>query len=161
MPRSAAFRAFAALALTIPASALVASPAFAAEKGSTSPINVENGLALHGYDAVAYFADGTPTKGNPAIVASYQGVRYQFATEAHRKAFEAAPASYAPQFGGYCALGTAYGEKVDTDPTTGKVVNGKLYLNYNHKTAERWNTDKPGFISKAEANWASVKDKPL
>ncbi|MES3151709.1 YHS domain-containing (seleno)protein [Sphingomonas faeni] len=116
-------------------------------------------LALHGYDAVAYFADGVPTRGDARFAATYDGARYQFSTDAHRQAFTADPARYAPQFGGFCALGTAYGEKVDTDPETGKVVDGKLYLNNSKKVAERWETDRSDYIAKADFAWLTIKDK--
>jgi YHS domain-containing protein len=136
--------------------------ALAGIPGSTSPINLdEHGLALGGYDPVAYFEGGKPTKGTPTISASYEGARYLFATPAHRQAFLRDPKKYVPEFGGYCVVGAAYGEKVDVDPETGKVVNGKLYLNNSQKALEIFDKDQPGTITKAQANWPSVKDKPL
>ena len=130
--------------------------------GSTSPINLDaNGVALGGYDPVAYFEGGTPTKGKPAIYASYAGARYLFATAAHLQTFLRDPKRYIPEFGGYCVVGTAFGEKVDVDPNTGKVVNGKLYLNNNRKALEIFNKDQEGTITKAQTNWPSVKDKAL
>ncbi|MFA5968705.1 MAG: YHS domain-containing (seleno)protein [Sphingomonas sp.] len=159
MPRLPLLIAIAALS---PVAAIVAAPSVALAADHNVAVNADaDNTALHGYDAVAYFADGTPTKGSAEYAVTYQGVRYLFSTDAHRKSFEANPANYVPQFGGFCALGTAYGEKVDTDPETGKVVNGKLYLNYSKKVAERWNTDRPGYIAKAETNWATIKDKAL
>ena len=130
--------------------------------GSTSEINLDaNGVALGGYDPVAYFDGGKPTKGNPTIYASYGGARYLFATVAHRVTFLENPKKYLPQFGGYCVVGTAYGQKVDIDPQTGKVVNGKLYLNNNQTALAIFNKDRGGTIKKAQTNWPSVKDKPL
>jgi len=150
----------AALTIGLPANALIPAAAYATVPGSTSAVNVdESGLALRGFDPVAYFDTGTPTKGLTSIDATIDGARYLFATEEHRAAFLADPAKYAPQFGGFCAIGTSYGEKVDADPQTGRVVNGKLYVNYNEKAQALFNKDVPGTIARAEQNWPTVKDK--
>jgi|HubBroStandDraft_1064217.scaffolds.fasta_scaffold00438_30 hypothetical protein len=130
--------------------------------GSTSALNVdEHGVALRGYDPVAYFSSGKPTPGIETISASYGGARYLFATKAHKKRFVKNPQKYIPQFGGFCSVGTANGQKVDTDPMTGEVVNGKLYLNYNAKVSELFKQDTPGIIGRAERNWPAVKDQTL
>jgi YHS domain-containing protein len=137
-------------------------PAIAGVPGSTSPINLDaHGIALGGYDPVAYFEGGKPAKGEAKIFASYGGARYLFATVAHRKAFLQNPQKYLPEFGGYCVVGAAYGEKVDVDPETGKVVSGKLYLNNSQKALEIFDKDRPGTIAKAQANWPSVRNKAL
>jgi YHS domain-containing protein len=137
-------------------------PAIAGVPGSTSPINLDaHGIALGGYDPVAYFDGGKAAKGDAKIFASYAGARYLFATAAHRKAFLQDPKKYVPEFGGYCVVGAAYGEKVDVDPETGKVVSGKLYLNNSRKALEIFEKDQSGTITKAQANWPSVKDKAL
>lgn len=141
---------------------LAVTPAFAGVPGSTSSVNLDaHGLALGGYDPVAYFDTGKPTHGMQTITASYEGARYQFATEAHRKAFVSDPKKYLPEFGGFCAVGTSFGEKVDIDPETGKVVKGKLYLNSNPKAQAIFDKDTSGTITRAEHNWTAVKDKPL
>jgi YHS domain-containing protein len=138
------------------------SVAWAGIPGSTSQINVdEHGVALGGYDPVAYFDGGAPTRGVAAISASYGGARYLFATAAHRQAFLQNPGKYIPEFGGFCVVGAAYGEKVDVDPLTGKVVNGRLYLNNNQRALAIFDKDRPGTIHKAQGNWPTVKDKPL
>jgi YHS domain-containing protein len=151
----------AALLSAAPLTALVISaPAQAGVRGSTSEINTdEQGLALRGYDPVAYFDSGKPTHGLQSLSASFGGARYLFASAAHRKAFLADPKKYVPEFGGFCALGTAFGEKVDTDPETGQVVGGKLYLNNGPKALELFNQDRTGTIEKAEGNWPVVKGK--
>lgn len=144
------------------ATALAATSAFAGVPGSTSSINVDaQGVALGGYDPVAYFDSGKPTHGVDTISASYQGARYLFVSEAHRKTFLADPGKYLPEFGGFCAVGTSFGEKVDIDPETGKVVKGKLYVNSNQKAQAVFDKDTSGTISRAEHNWPMVKDKPL
>jgi hypothetical protein len=141
---------------------LVFSMVHAGVPGSTSALNVdEHGVALRGYDPVAYFLSGKPTRGVETISASYGGARYLFATEADKKRFVKNPQKYIPQFGGFCSVGTANGQKVDTDPMTGEVVNGKLYLNYNAKVSELFKKDTPGTIDRAERNWPAVKDQAL
>ena len=137
-------------------------PALAGIPGSTSQINLDaHGIALRGYDPVAYFDTGKPTRGNEKLSATYGGARYLFATAAHRRSFLKDPRAYLPEFGGFCVVGTAFGEKVDTDPVTGKVVNGHLYLNNNARALEIFDKDRTGTITKAETNWPTVKDKPL
>ena len=137
-------------------------PLFAGVLGSKSPINLDaTGLALRGYDPVAYFETGKPTHGMAAIKASYGGARYLFATKAHRRSFLNNPNKYLPQFGGFCAVGTSFGEKVDVDPETGKIVNGKLYLNNGPKAQEIFDGDPVNTISRAEHNWLIVRDKAL
>ena len=149
------------LLASIAAPGLIATPAaHAGVKGSTSQVNVDDhGVALGGYDPVAYFDSGKPTRGLGKLSASYGGARYHFASAAHRKAFLANPRKYIPEFGGFCATGTAFGEKVDVDPETGKVVNGKLYLNNGPKALQIFNQDTRGIIGKAQTNWPVVKDK--
>jgi len=139
-----------------------AAPAFAGIKGSTAQINLdEHGVALGGYDPIAYFESGKPTPGVQGLSATYGGARYLFATAAHRRRFIANPRKYVPEFGGFCATGTAFGEKVDVDPNTGKVVGGKLYLNNGPHALEIFNKDPAGIIGKAQGNWPTVKDKAL
>lgn len=147
---------------TAQAGLIVTMPAQAGIPGSRSQINLDtHGAALAGYDPVAYFDGGKPTRGIPTISASYGGARYLFATEAHRRTFVKDPKKYVPQFGGFCAVGTAFGEKVDVDPETGKVVNGKLYLNNSQRALDIFNKDPSGTITKADGNWPTVKDKAL
>ena len=89
--------------------------------------------------------------------ATHEGATYRFASAAHRDAFAADPAKYAPQYGGYCAFGTAMGRKFDGDPNAWKVVDGKLYLNLNKKIQERWLGDVPGFVRGADNNWPIIR----
>ena len=153
-------RAAVILFLAAPAALIASAPALAIVPGSSAAVNVDKaGLALRGYDPVAYFDSGKPTAGKAAISASFDGSRYLFASEDHRATFLADPAKYVPQFGGFCALGTSYGEKVDGDPNTGRVVADKLYVNNSPRAAELFNEDVSGTIERAEQNWPTVKDK--
>ncbi|HVY79707.1 MAG TPA: YHS domain-containing (seleno)protein [Steroidobacteraceae bacterium] len=150
------------LSVAAVAAATAGAPASAGVPGSTSSVNVDaQGVALGGYDPVAYFDGGTPTRGMDTISASYGGARYLFASAAHRKAFLRDPKKYVPEFGGFCAVGTSFGEKVDIDPQTGKVVKGKLYLNSSAKAQAIFDKDTSGTITRAEQKWPAVKDKPL
>ena len=119
------------------------------------------GVALRGYDPVAYFDVGQPTPGLPALSHDYKGSTFRFASEANRKKFVADPEKYAPQFGGFCALGTANGYKVKTEPDAFKVVDGKLYLNYNRKVLDLWTQDQAGYIARANKNWPEVSKMPM
>lgn len=116
-----------------------------------------NGLALDGYDPVAYFTDMKPVQGSLDFHANYQGSTFQFVSAAHRDVFAADPASYAPQYGGYCAYGMAKGYKAKIDPAAFTVLGDKLYLNYSEAVRSQWLTDVPGYIRKADANWPEVQ----
>ena len=120
-----------------------------------------DGVALRGYDPVAYFEVGKPTQGMPALSHDYKGSTFHFATEANLKKFVADPEKYAPQYGGFCALGTANGYKVKTEPDAFKVVDGKLYFNYNRKVLDMWTQDQAGYISRANQNWPEVSKMPM
>jgi YHS domain-containing protein len=118
-----------------------------------------NDVALHGYDPVAYFKPGTPTRGKADITSVYEGVIYRFTSVANRDAFRQDPGRYVPQFGGFCAMGTAMGLKLDVDPQAWRVVDGKLYLNLNKDVQKKWLSDVPGNLSQANAKWPEIKDK--
>jgi YHS domain-containing protein len=150
------------VALSIALAGAVSLPetAHAYDTASTSAINTDAGaVILHGYDPVAYFTAGAPTKGNARFTASHGGATYHFASEANLKAFRAKPEMYVPQFGGFCAMGAVFGKKLDIDPTQFKVVDGKLYLNVNADVFKKWSEDVPGNIAKANTNWPAIKDK--
>ncbi len=123
-----------------------------------------NDLAIKGYDTVAYFTKGAPTKGSAQYAATYKNAVYHFSSAKNRDLFRASPAKYAPQFGGYCAYGVTKGRKFDTDPTAWRVVDNKLYLNLNHDVQKVWVKDVPGNITLALDTWQTIKaftDKTL
>jgi YHS domain-containing protein len=119
-----------------------------------------DGVALRGYDPVAYFASGKPQKGQAQHSHQYKGSTFNFVNEANRRAFMEAPDKYAPQFGGYCAYGTAQGYKVSTQPDAFAIVKDRLYLNYDKKVQGIWRQDVPGNIERAEKNWPEVSKSP-
>ena len=119
-----------------------------------------DGVALRGYDPVAYFASAEPQQGQAQYSYEYKGSKFYFASDANRRAFMAMPEKYAPQFGGYCAFGTAQGYKVSTQPDAFAIVKHKLYLNYDKKVQKIWQQDVPGNIQQAEKNWPEVSKSP-
>ncbi|MEM5582215.1 MULTISPECIES: YHS domain-containing (seleno)protein [unclassified Roseibium] len=116
------------------------------------------GLALRGVDPVSYFTNGAPQEGSIAITEVHNGATYRFVSEENRDLFKQNPAGYLPQYGGFCAFGTAMGVKVDGDPDLWKIVDNKLYLNLAPSIQERWVKDIPGFIVKADDNWAGLEN---
>ena len=133
------------------AAAIVASGAvFAGE------INEVNGVAIKGYDPVAYFTDGKPVQGKAEYNSHYKDGIFRFASAEHKKLFDSNPDKYAPQYGGFCAYGTATGHKADVDPAAFSVVDDKLYLNYNKSVQGKWKQDVPGYIVQANQQWPSV-----
>ena len=116
-------------------------------------------LAIHGYDAVAYFTDGRAVVGQAQYSATHNEAAYRFSSEANKKKFEKNPDRYVPQYGGFCAFGVSVGAKFDGAPRLFKVVDGKLYFNLNREIQKKWLEDVPGNIVKADANWAKIRDK--
>jgi YHS domain-containing protein len=133
---------------------LVSSLSFAAN----IEVNTNNNdLAINGYDTVSYFIKGAPTQGSDKFTAAYNGAIYHFASADNRDLFKATPAKYAPQYGGFCAMGVAMNQKFDTDPTAWHIKGDKLYLNLNKDVQKKWLTDVPGFLETAQVNWTDIK----
>ncbi|KRD07587.1 YHS domain protein [Flavobacterium sp. Root901] len=122
--------------------------------------NLENKTAIQGYDPVGYFNQGKAVKGKKEISVSYQGVVYLFSSAENKNAFLKNPLKYEPQYGGWCAyaMGSA-GEKVEINPETFKITDGKLYLFYNayfNNTLKSWNKDENNLKSQADTNWKKI-----
>lgn len=120
--------------------------------------NLESsGLAIQGYDPVAYFTLNKALEGKKDFSTSYNGVIYRFASKQNKDEFARNPARYEPQYGGWCAYAMGKkGEKVEIDPETFKIVNGKLYLFYNkffNNTLKSWNQDETRLKTQADHNW--------
>jgi hypothetical protein len=130
--------------------------ALAALPAAAQQLNAKSGLALKGYDAVAYFSDGKAVAGSRNFTHQWQGVEWRFASAANRDAFAADPAKFAPQYGGFCAWAVANGYTAEIDPTAFKVVENRLYLNYSKSVQRDWEKDVPGNISKADGNWPKL-----
>lgn len=122
----------------------------------------KNGVALKGYDAVAYFDEGKAVEGKTEFEHTWMDSTWKFSNAANRDLFAANPEKYAPQFGGYCAWGVTQGYLAPIDPKAWKVVDGKLYLNYDLNVQKDWQKDIPGNIQKATDLWPEAsKTKPL
>lgn len=119
--------------------------------------NLSNNLAIQGYDPIAYFKLNKPAIGNKNFATTYLGITYYFSSQSNKDTFLKAPSAYEPQYGGWCAYAMgAKGQKIEIDPGTFKIVDGKLYLFYNaffNNTLKSWNKDELNLISKAERNW--------
>jgi len=140
--------------VTVAATLAVSSLSFAAD----IDVNANgNDLAIHGYDAVSYFTDSKATKGNNKYTATHKSAIYQFSSEENRDAFQANPERFAPQFGGFCAMGVALNKKLDTDPTAWKIVEGKLYLNLNKAVQKKWLSDVPTHLDTANRVWSGIQ----
>ncbi len=122
-------------------------PVYRESKGDT--------LAVSGFDVVSYFTgEGVPVEGSEEYTVRYEGYDYRFASEENANTFIEDPAKYAPAYGGYCAWAIGANDALAPgDPQVYKIVDGKLYLNFNESVAERWNADIPGFIASADVNY--------
>jgi len=140
--------------------AYVPMPVHAQDQNSTAAVNVDKeGVGLHGYDPVAYFTLKQPTLGKAMYTHSFDGATYRFASKENLEKFKANPAMYAPQFGGFCAMGVVLEKKLDGDPQAWRVVDNKLYLNVNKDIQKKWLEDVPGNIVKASKTWPEIKNK--
>ncbi len=117
---------------------------------------IVKGVAVGGYDPVAYFTNGQAIKGSKKITTKVDGAVWRFSSEENRAAFSANPSKYAPQYGGYCAWAVSQGYTAKGDPNAWKIVGGKLYLNYNRSVQKTWAKNTSKNITKANANWPKV-----
>jgi YHS domain-containing protein len=126
----------------------------------TKQFNLDDGVAISGYDPVEYFKSGKAVKGNKSLSADQQGITYYFSSAANREEFIKNPSHYEPEYGGWCAYAMgAKGEKVSIDPETFKIINGKLHLFYNsffNNTLKSWNKDETNLKTNADANWKKI-----
>jgi YHS domain-containing protein len=154
-------RRFLALAAAILSGSGAGAILLSTQASAQVDVNVDSGgLALKGYDPVAYFTRSAPTQGSPAIVATHDGATYRFATQEHRRLFQASPAKYVPIYGGFCAYGVAQGYKVKIEPEAWRVVDGRLYLNYDLSIREKWAMDIPGYVRAADGHWPGLLGQP-
>jgi YHS domain-containing protein len=127
---------------------------------ATQHLNAEKGIALEGYDAVAYVSQQKAVKGKSDLTIKHEGVLYYFSTEANRQKFRENPHAFQPQYGGWCAYAMgATGEKVEVDPETFKIINGRLYLFYNrffNNTLTKWNAEEQHLKAEADKNWKKI-----
>lgn len=132
--------------------ATTAVPAFAMDP----PVFARRGLAIRGYDPVAYFLEEGPVKGDRDFETDWNGATWRFASAENLELFVDDPDTYAPQYGGYCAWAVANGYTASTDPDAWSIHDGKLYLNYSLGVRDTWSKDIPGNIASADSNWPDV-----
>jgi YHS domain-containing protein len=119
----------------------------------------KTGLAIQGYDPVAFFTDGKPVKGKPEFPSRHNGALYYFASKEHRDLFKADPAKYEPAFGGYCAYGVSRNKLVEIDVDAFQIVDGRLLLQYSKGVRDDFNKDTKGNLTKANTNWHALVEK--
>jgi YHS domain-containing protein len=136
---------------------VLATPLIAQTK---SLLNLDkNGLALQGYDPVAFFTQNKPVRGKPEFKSADQGATYYFASAENKILFDKEPAKYEPAFGGYCAYGVSRNKLVEIDPEAFQVVNDHLLLQYSKSVRNDFNKDTQGNLAKANANWPGLVEK--
>jgi hypothetical protein len=134
---------------------LALSTAFAIE-----PVNkTSDGVAIKGYDPVAYFIDRRSVKGSRDFEYVWMGAKWRFSTAGHRDLFIKDPEKYAPKYGGYCAYAVSQRTTADIAPEAWNIVDGRLYLNLSKKIRDKWNKDISGYIKKADEKWPKILKK--
>lgn len=133
---------------------LISAASFAADIDANADVN---DVAIKGYDTVAYFTMSKAVLGSSEFTANYKNATFYFASAENRDTFNSNKEKYAPQYGGYCAMGAALNLKFDTDPTAWKIVDEKLYLNLNKAVQGAWLRDVTGNIIKSDQNWPELK----
>lgn len=148
-------RTLIAVAIVAAGPVAISAPAAFADKDPIYTAKRSN-LALQGYDTVAYFTVGEPTKGSADYSTTFNGAEFRFASEENLNLFLGNPEQYAPQYGGYCAWAVAKGQTAKGDARRWAIVDNKLYLNYNKGIQKKWDKDRAGFITSADTNWPTV-----
>ena len=122
-----------------------------------SEIFLVDGVAINGYDVTEFFTQSRVVRGKKRFQYEWNGAKWNFVSEKNMIAFQRSPEKFAPQYGGYCAYGTAEGHKAPIRPDTWTVIDGKLYFNYNQSVKKIWEKDREHFIAEADKNWPTVK----
>jgi YHS domain-containing protein len=139
--------------------ATLALPLFAQTTTKTL-VNVDGtGVAIQGYDPVAFFKDNKPVKGDQKFLIKHDGAIYFFATKEHKDLFKENAAKYEPEYGGYCAYGVSKNKLVEIDVDAFQIVDGKLLLQYSKGIRDDFNEDTKGNLAKADANWTGLVAK--
>jgi YHS domain-containing protein len=119
----------------------------------------KGGLALQGYDPVAYFTDNKPMKGSANFRSSFDGAVYYFSSAEHKAAFDSDPEKYAPAYGGYCGYAASINRLSPVSPDWFQIEDGKLILQHNKKAYDKFNADLKGNLLKADQNWPGLVEK--
>jgi YHS domain-containing protein len=119
----------------------------------------KSGVAIQGYDPVAFFTQNKPVKGSSQFQSSYRNAKYYFASAEDKAAFDANSAKYEPQFGGFCAYGVSLGKLVPIKVEAFQIVNARLLLQYDLDVKDKFNKDQAGNLQKADQNWLGLVEK--
>lgn len=138
-------------AAALPVAAIV-TPAFAAKP----PVFQSGGVAINGYDPVAYFTEGKPVEGSPEFTSDWDGAVLQFVSAENKALYDADPIAYAPAYGGYCAYAVSKGYTASTDPKAWSIYENRLFLNYSRSVRALWSLNKAERVASGDANWPSV-----
>jgi YHS domain-containing protein len=123
-------------------------------------VNVDRrGVALQGYDPVAYFTEGKPVMGDARLQTVYMGAIYRFASAEHKALFDREPARYEPQFGGFCGYAASINKVSPISVDFWEIIDGRLVLQHNDKAWRLWHEDAPGNLKKADTNWPGLVDR--
>jgi YHS domain-containing protein len=125
-------------------------------EGKVLVLKNREGLAIQGYDPVAYFTDNRPVKGSSKYQSEFEGARYWFASPDHKAVFDANPAKYAPAYGGYCGYAASIDRLSPVSPEWFQIIEGKLILQHNKKAFDKFNADLKGNVVRADQNWPSL-----
>lgn len=145
-------RTFLASSAALPLAGLAATQAFAA----TPPVFATGGVAINGYDPVAYFTESKPVKGSADFAVDWDGATLHFASAEHKEMFESDPVKFAPKYGGYCSYAVSKGYTAETVPEAWDIHEDRLYLNFSKNVQRLWRLRKRHHIRSADANWPSV-----
>ena len=174
-PRLACLPFVVTLLLTMPASSSLAKEAASAEikektlvsedillsfDGDSSLNKTESGIAIKGYDVVAFFTEKQAVKGSENFKTVYQDAVFLFSSKENKQKFLKDPEDYIPAFGGFCALGVSNGYKDDMHPHAFSIVKGRLYFNLTPRIHRYWEQNMEIFIQRANHNWPYLKDAP-
>ncbi|SDR39526.1 YHS domain-containing (seleno)protein [Pseudovibrio sp. Tun.PSC04-5.I4] len=147
---------------SIAVAALIAGAAFSASAFGSFADEISTytsgGYAINGTDPVADFTQNKPVQGNADFTAQYDGVTWKFANAENRDKFVAEPTKFAPQYGGWCAVGASFGSKLETKPNLWAIVDGKLYLNAHDGAVKRMQSRTSETITNADTNWVDIRD---
>lgn len=146
--------------------AIILSVTFVGLANAAEPINTlersgvfkhePSGIAIRGYDTVAYFTIGEATLGSDEFTTEWEGATWKFSSQEHLDLFVASPEKYAPQYGGYCAYGVAVDSLVKIEGENWDVIDDKLYLNYNARIQNKWRKKAEGYIETADGKFAQL-----
>lgn len=130
-------------------------PVFKATKGFLVNLD-DKGVIIEGYDAVSYFTEGKPVKGNEQFKTEYNGGVYWFATADHLESFKNDPTKYAPQYGAFCGYAVSIGKLRPVNPEIYQIENGRLILQHTQEAFDLFNKDLKKSVEKADMKWPGI-----